>query len=319
MVTVIISAFNAVLTISRAVGSALASPDVRNVILVDDASTDGTSEAAIAAGDGSDRLTVVRNEVNVGPAASRNRALKMVDTEVIAILDADDLVAPNRFKHLLNCEDWDLIADNICFSRKLGGEIEEAAAVQKTRRICLEEFALRNISLPGKARSELGFLKPIIKTDFIRKHELCYDETLKLGEDFIFYASALACGARFRIADTVGYVALERDDSLSAKHRTEDLKALARSGWALIETLSPGKARSAMCRYNRAVEVKARHRALLDERRQLGAATALTNLFATPRYVPGVLAGVLRDKLTDQSAQPPPRPDKRLLFAASDF
>ena len=243
----------------------------------------------------------------------------MVESEVIAILDADDLVAPNRFRHLLNCDDWDLIADNICFSRTLDHDIEEASAVHRTRRINLEEFALRNISRPGKARGELGFLKPIIKTEFIRSHQLRYDETLNLGEDFLFYASALACGARFRIADTVGYVALERDDSLSARHRTEDLQALARSGWAFIETLPSGPAREAMRRYNRAVEVKARHRVLLDERRQSGAATALMNLVAVPQYIPKVLASILRDKLTDQSALPASRSDKRLLFAASDF
>lgn len=318
MITVVISAFNASLTIKRAVGSALAQTDVQRLILVDDASGDDTIKVAKAAADGSPRLQIVRNEVNLGPAASRNRAFTMVNSEAIAILDADDWVAPNRFRNLLRCEDWDFIADNIRFTNTTEGDAEKSAPVTRTRKIDLEEFALRNISRPGHAKGELGFLKPLIKTEFIRKHDLRYDETLKLGEDFIFYASALAEGARFRIADTVGYVAFERPNSLSARHRTADLKALARSGWNLIDTLPPGPAREAMCRYNHAVEVKARHRSLLDERRQFGAATALMNLCAAPKYVPGVFAGILRDKL---AAQPPAHAHarQRLLFDSSDF
>ncbi|QNE04876.1 glycosyltransferase family 2 protein [Croceicoccus marinus] len=319
VVTVVISAFNAALTISRAVSSALASPEVRSVILIDDASDDGTGNVAQIAAEGSPRLRITRNEVNRGPAAGRNRGFEMADTEVVAILDADDQVASGRFTHLLNCDDWDLIADNIRFSRTLECDAGDAAPVRRTRTIDLSEFASRNISRPGQPRGELGFLKPIIKTDFIRAHRLAYDETLRLGEDFIFYANALACGARFRLADTVGYIALEREDSLSGKHRTDELIALAEAGWELIATLPPGPERRAMQRYNRAVEIKARHRRLLDERRQLGAAAAMINLLATPRYVPGVLTGILRDKLADRPASPQPPPNPRLLLDSSDF
>jgi len=61
------------------------------VVVVDDASADGTAEAA----QGIDpRVRVLRSEVNLGPAGARNRALEEAGGELVALLDADDAWEP---------------------------------------------------------------------------------------------------------------------------------------------------------------------------------------------------------------------------------
>jgi glycosyltransferase involved in cell wall biosynthesis len=58
-VAVLIAAHNAAATIGAAVRSALAQPEACEVIVVDDASTDGTGTAALAAAQGDTRLHVL--------------------------------------------------------------------------------------------------------------------------------------------------------------------------------------------------------------------------------------------------------------------
>jgi succinoglycan biosynthesis protein ExoU len=189
-VCVVIAAFEAAATIGQAVRSALAAAEVGEVTVVDDASRDATSAAAAAAGDGSGRLRLLRLERNSGPAAARNAALRVGSAPLIAILDADDHLLPDRFARLGSGGSWDLIADNILFVPEHGAAAQAdmtplAAVADRRRTLGFEEFVLRNISRPGRPRSELGFLKPVIRRDMLDRLSLRYDETLRLGEDFI--------------------------------------------------------------------------------------------------------------------------------------
>lgn len=96
-VTVIMPAFNARRTIGQAMRSIL-DQSWRNLelIVVDDASSDGTAEVAeqIAASD--PRVRVLRNPVNVGPYVSKNRALLLATGRYVTGHDADDIALPTR-------------------------------------------------------------------------------------------------------------------------------------------------------------------------------------------------------------------------------
>lgn len=93
-VTFLMAARNAAATIASAVESAIDQEyegDIR-VVVVDDASTDGTSDL-IPRMDG---VRVLRNESRLGRSGSRNRGLESVTSELVAIQDADDVSLPNR-------------------------------------------------------------------------------------------------------------------------------------------------------------------------------------------------------------------------------
>lgn len=64
------------------------------VIVVDDASTDGSAEAVARASQGDSRFVLVRNNENLGVAKSRNLAVAMVDTEFVWFVDHDDFWEP---------------------------------------------------------------------------------------------------------------------------------------------------------------------------------------------------------------------------------
>lgn len=101
-VSVIVPAFNAEATLEAAVNSLLATgyPDLE-ILVVEDGSKDATM--ALAQGLASFYPGVVYVVTHAGCAhrgvsASRNLGIRQSTGELIAFLDADDLVLPNRFK-----------------------------------------------------------------------------------------------------------------------------------------------------------------------------------------------------------------------------
>jgi len=78
-----------------ALRSALAQRDVRfEVLVVDDASSDGTGAMVSALAD--PRVRVVRNDISLGESGARNRGVDEAAGDWIAFLDDDDVWAPNK-------------------------------------------------------------------------------------------------------------------------------------------------------------------------------------------------------------------------------
>ena len=243
-VAVIIPAWRATATIERAVASALAQTIPCQVIVVDDCSPDDTADVARAADDGRGLLTVLRQGRNQGPAAARNRGIAVSEAPWIALLDADDVMEPGRIAGLLaiagsnDTPDWDFVADD------LWRVTEGALDGPRTRliseeafdpyRLDFENFVLGNIHGSRGARGELGFLKPMMRRAFLQENAITYDETMRLGEDYDLYARALACGARFRVTEPMGYLAVAQEGSLSARHGAVDLGGIVAADRALL-------------------------------------------------------------------------------------
>lgn len=84
MVSVVIPAFEEMDTVASCVRSAQNCPGAIEVIVVDDGSSDGTADAAEAAG-----ATVIRLTTNSGKAAAMNAGVRAAKSDVILFLDAD--------------------------------------------------------------------------------------------------------------------------------------------------------------------------------------------------------------------------------------
>ena len=99
-ISVVIPAYNRAETISLAVGSVLRQTigDIE-VIVVDDASSDGTVAAIEAVGDA--RLRVIRHERNVGGAAARNTGIRAAAGDWVAFQDSDDEWLPMKLERQL--------------------------------------------------------------------------------------------------------------------------------------------------------------------------------------------------------------------------
>lgn len=240
-VSVIIPAFRCAAMIARAVHSALEQDRACEVIVVDDASGDDTAASARRAGQGDERLMVLEQPVNQGPSAARNVAIQASGGDWIALLDADDFMAPGRLATLVDraeARGWDFIADDLI-------RLPEGAQTRNGRRhwrdapigeieLDLARFVLENDFENCGPGRELGYLKPVMRRDFLIRHDLSYDEGMRLGEDFDLYARALAAGARFGLVDPAGYYAIDRPGSLSKHHSGADLQGVWRSARALL-------------------------------------------------------------------------------------
>jgi succinoglycan biosynthesis protein ExoU len=298
-VAVIIAARNAKATIGDAVSSALEQPEVGEVVVVDDASDDATSDAARAAARNDARLIVLRQAANIGPAAARNLAIGRSTAPYIAILDADDYVLPGRFTPLLAQPDWDLIADNIVFvPAEAVGRIDIGSLPNgegQSEPLDLAAFIRGNIARKSIKRGELGFLKPMIRRSVLPSEGPVYDPGLRLGEDYDLYVRLLLGGARFRLSRRIGYAARVRPDSLSGKHKTEDLKALLAA--SMRHSAPDLEVADAMRDYRRQLRARYLLRAFLDRKSENGPGAALAFALAPPTNLAPILRGVLADKI----------------------
>lgn len=68
-------------------------------IIIDDASTDNTQTQLTKSKHGNIKL--LRNEKKLGPAASRNKAMRSSDADYFYILDADDILIQNSIRYLV--------------------------------------------------------------------------------------------------------------------------------------------------------------------------------------------------------------------------
>ena len=68
------------------------------LLVVDDCSSDDTFQITRSYQEKDQRITVLRNDSNLGPAATRNAAISRADGRYIAFLDSDDLWLPHKLE-----------------------------------------------------------------------------------------------------------------------------------------------------------------------------------------------------------------------------
>lgn len=301
-VCVIIAAFNAERTIARAVRSALAQKLVTEVIVCDDASRDATVAVARDCDDDTGRLSVITLPRNVGPAATRNVALASSRAPLVCLLDSDDYMLPGRIARLIAAggDDWDFLADDIVIvPEALDSELIALPHQHTSMTVRLADFVRSNITRPGRPRAELGFMKPLMRRAFLERNRLSYDETLRLGEDYALYVQALIAGAVFKVVGASGYVAVERNASISSRHSAADLKRIADFDAACLasKAVLSDEERSALKAHLRATLDRYRYRVVLDTKAEAGMLEALRVLLGMPSAWFYIAAETIRAKL----------------------
>ena len=95
LVSVVIPCYNYKRFLAEAVGSVLAQDEVElDVVIVDDASTDGSGTLAVELASADPRIRTVLHPENRGHIATYNDGLAQVLGEYVVLLSADDLLAP---------------------------------------------------------------------------------------------------------------------------------------------------------------------------------------------------------------------------------
>jgi succinoglycan biosynthesis protein ExoO len=217
-VSFVIAAFNAEATLARAIRSALEQRDVAvEIIVVDDCSSDGTVE--IARSFPPELVRVVPLEKNRGPGGARNAGFDVARGRWIAVLDSDDTVYPHRIDCMIRRGEGleaQVVVDNLDVVQETIDRPETMFASQVLEsipEIRLADFIAANLLF--EKTFSFGYMKPVFERQFLQQHALRYEETLRVGEDYILLASALAKGGRCVVEPEVGYSYHVRTGSIS--------------------------------------------------------------------------------------------------------
>ena len=236
-VSIVMPAYKAAAFIGLAIASVRAQTlQDWELIIVDDCSPDDTADVAMAAAGGDPRVKLVRAEKNGGVARARNLGNSHAAGEWIAVLDSDDAFEPTRLETLLAAAEkagLDLIADDMLlvqFEALMGDGASYLGQVGTD---------LKPVDLPawlegnraGMKTPMLGYLKPMVRREFLLSHNIFYVPELRVAEDCWFVADLLACGARFAILPAPLYRYAVRPASLS-RTRGDNVYTLQRSVYA---------------------------------------------------------------------------------------
>jgi len=280
-VSVIVPAWSAESFIGPAIASARAQTlsDIE-IIVVDDCSPDQTVNAVLRAAGDDPRVRIIRLDTNKGPAGARNAALAAARGDWIAVLDADDEMAPQRLETLLGvaaAAGADIVCDAMWITPDLtaseGRQFFPLGAGESVE-IDLAAFADGNHLFRGDRQS--GYLKPIFRTAMLTDANLVYDEGVRIGEDYVLVAEALARGARYVVHGAPLYRYLVRPGSISRVMTAADVRALIAADDRLAVHLAAR--RGAAPASDRSMPGRRAARALQSRRRSLEDANAFLTM-----------------------------------------
>jgi succinoglycan biosynthesis protein ExoO len=134
------------------------------------------------------------------------------------LLDADDLFAPERLEMLSRVgerEGADLIFDD-----QLVTEFPNRMSRRRAFGFSQAQFAFTQEDFFSRSRLfrrsfPAGYMKPLMRREFLSQTGVAYDPSVPSGEDFLFYARLFSMGAHCIGTRFAGYVYRRRRGSLS--------------------------------------------------------------------------------------------------------
>ncbi|PSM43885.1 transferase [Streptomyces dioscori] len=205
-VSVVVIGYDDAAHVGDAVRSALAQgPAVREVIAVDDCSTDGSAHLLDRLALDEPRLRVVRREVNSGGCGSpRNDGIDAATAPYVMFLDSDDVLPPGAVDALLTAatERGTEVAAGLCVRRELPSGREVRWQPELYARAALVTRPSRRVRLVHDTLC----VNKLYRTDFLREHGIRFPEGHFPYEDFVFTARVLAARPRFALIPDTVYV-----------------------------------------------------------------------------------------------------------------
>lgn len=216
-ITVIIPVFNTERFIARAIESVLIQPEVDEIIVIDDGSSDNSIEIVRNLEKTNQKIKLLFHEhrANKGPAATRNLGIINAKNEWIAFLDADDYYLEGRFSisgPIINNQAIDGVyeavipeesSDNPLVNKVKSFEIQTLEKNIPPEKLFFESSPIGNKGLFAmngfSARKSL-----LIKCGM-------FDENLRIGEDILLWL-------KLKIAGKLVGGSLEKPISVFVRH-----------------------------------------------------------------------------------------------------
>ncbi len=120
----------------------------------------------------------------------------------------------------------EIAVDNIDVAN-LDGRVERMfpeALLARHPVLTLAAFIQSNVLF--RSTYNFGYMKPIFERRFLNEHGLRFEEAIRIGEDYILLASALACGGRCVVDPSAGYCYHIREGSISRVLELRHIEAM---------------------------------------------------------------------------------------------
>jgi len=187
-ISVVIPTFNAQAYIEETLASILCQKDCDfEVIVIDDASTDGTVERIRRIAD--PRVRLVVNEVNHGLPGSMNVAMTLAQGKYVARIDHDDCALPDRLATQAR------FLDENPHITAVGSQIQHFGLDDLVSQLPLDDAIIKARFISGVCY----FANPsaMWRTDFVRQNRIAYDPNLYVVDDLGYWFDCMLCGAKF--------------------------------------------------------------------------------------------------------------------------
>ena len=184
LVTIITPCYNSSEFIEESVSSVMAQTyDNWELIIIDDASTDSSTDVIRKLENSDDRISSVFLSVNKGVAAARNVAIKKAKGKYIAFLDSDDIWLPNKLEEQISF----MYKGNIAFSFTAYGLMSQdgisLGKVIKAPKVMMYQDYLKNTTI--------GCLTVIVDFEQIGPFEM---RDLNVSEDMVLWLDIMKRG-----------------------------------------------------------------------------------------------------------------------------
>ncbi|MDO3445113.1 glycosyltransferase family 2 protein [Agrobacterium sp. V1] len=233
-ISFVIAAYNAADTIEAAIQSALGQQGVTlEVIVVDDRSADDTIALVEGIAVIDPRVRLLALAENLGPGGARNAGIEVATGRWIAVLDSDDVIRPERSACMMcraEAAGATIAVDNLDVVYTDGRPMETMFLeefLEERAVLTLEDFISSNILF--RATFNFGYMKPMFRRDLLNAEGLRFREDIRIGEDYILLASALAAGGLCVIEPKPGYIYNIREGSISRVLELHHVEAMMRA------------------------------------------------------------------------------------------
>ena len=197
----VVPVYNGIRYIERCLDSILpllAAED--ELIVVDDASEDGSYETLRARYRDERRLVLIRRTENGGPAAARNTGIRIARGGFIAFCDADDEWLDGHLRGPLA-----VLTDSPETQAVFTGEVTER-----------EQFTERTVKLAAYAETDRYHFRTMVCRREVFDAAGLLDESLRMREDTEWMVRARKAGVRFEFLEEKSYLRHIQADGLSA-------------------------------------------------------------------------------------------------------
>lgn len=249
-VSVIIPVYNAAQFLEKSVQSALQFEEVREILLIEDASTDQSLSICkkLITEDSRIKLYQHPDKGNHGAGATRNLGLQKAQSEFISFLDADDYYLPNRFdaeKTLFNDSDIEGVFGAIGVEYLSEKGKEEFQDKFKNTTLTTVNYHAEGedvfkglLSLTAKPFGTFFHLNTLtIRKSALQKHDLKFNEKLRVHQDSDFIIKlAYLCHLKSGIIDKAIATRGVHDDNRITKIKPYS-KKFYQNNWLLHQSL----------------------------------------------------------------------------------